>query len=95
MSQIAGKYPCPSCGYYLNEQPWDGESPSDSICPSCGIQFGLDDVPSESGVPRNQSYVVWRTKWMQAGMPWFSASRPAPANWNPAQQLVDAGLADR
>ena len=75
---------CPVVGYELDCTPWHGESPSDEICPSCGIQFGYDDACPET---RTGVYAAWRTRWMAAGMRWWS-SRPPPASWDPAVQLV-------
>jgi hypothetical protein len=39
---------CPVCGYELAFAPWSDDSPSDEICPSCGIQFGYDDAAGGS-----------------------------------------------
>ena len=36
---------CPACGFEgLDEEPWVGDSPSDDICPCCGMQFGYYDA---------------------------------------------------
>jgi hypothetical protein len=37
---------CLACGYDdLDGLPWSEDgSPSEAICPSCGIQFGYDDA---------------------------------------------------
>lgn len=92
MSDKTIGFPCPVCGFHLNESPWEGDLPSDSICCSCGIQFGLDDVRGESGLSRSQVYVAWRKKWVEEGMLWFSEARRPPLNWDPRKQLCDAGL---
>lgn len=76
---------CPVCGYEMDEPPWDGSSPSDEICPSCGIQFGYDD--SRLGT-RKQKYDEWRARWIASGMRWYSAGYPRPRNWDPHVQLL-------
>lgn len=49
---------CPVRGYDLGFQAWDGDSPSDEVCLSCGIQFGYSDatggdpVGRQAGIPR-------------------------------------------
>ena len=78
---------CPVCGYELDEQPWVGDSASDEICPSCGIQFGYDDAIDGTD-EREKVYRDWRTQWIAAGMPWFSQGTPPPATgWDPRRQL--------
>ena len=79
---------CPVCGYDgLFDAPWDGSSPSDEICPSCGIHFGFDDGASTDQGFRNDAYRAWRENWISSGMRWFSQSRRAPGDWDPGQQL--------
>lgn len=63
---------CPVCSYDLELTPWSGSSPSDEICPSCGIHFGYDDWRLES---REEVYAAWREKWIRSGKPWFSNTR--------------------
>jgi hypothetical protein len=36
---------CPVCGFDLGFRPWDGASPSNEICLSCGIPFAIPIVP--------------------------------------------------
>lgn len=75
---------CPICGYDgLSEPAWDGENPSHEICPSCGIEFGYEDMKP----PRHLRHLELREAWIQRGMPWFSKSRPPPPAWDPSQQL--------
>jgi hypothetical protein len=80
---------CPVCGCELDFIPWDDDIPADEICPSCGIQFGYDDVPSASGNEgtREEIYTQWREKWILNGMRWYSQGRTPPDNWNPKAQL--------
>ncbi len=87
---------CPVCGHNLGFKQWEGDSASDEICPSCGIQFGYDDVTSASGVEstREEIYQMWRKKWISEGMKWFSKGRPPPINWNTRQQLKRIGISD-
>ena len=44
MATIDREQLCPACGFNLGFRPWDGESPSDEICPCCHIQFGYHDA---------------------------------------------------
>lgn len=82
-------YLCPVCGYDgLFDPPWRDDSPSDDICPSCGIQFGYHDAAGGDAGGRQQIYEEWRKHWLEQGMPWHSASAgPPPAGWDPAAQL--------
>lgn len=74
-------YRCLVCGY--NQMP---HPPKDySICPCCGVEYGLDDA--------FDSHRKLRNEWLRLGAPWFSKLRPyeAPANWNAWDQLDKAG----
>ena len=86
--------PCPVCGYDLGLEPWRGPSASHQICPSCGIEFGYDDVPEGGGLKgtREAVYDYWRSKWIDGGMAWWSMSRPMPPGWDPGQQLKRIGV---
>jgi hypothetical protein len=77
---------CPVCGYDLGFKPWDGDSASFEICPSCGIQFGYTDAAGGDTIRRQLLYQQWRKRWIGQGMPWNSASE-RPAGWNAATQL--------
>jgi len=82
------KHFCPVCGYELDFEPWDGDSPADEICPSCGIQFGYDDFVADGDLEaRKEIYDRWRESWIKQGMRWFSSGRPQPPDWNPEEQL--------
>ena len=85
---------CPVCGYDLGFEPWEGDTSSDEICPSCGIQFGYDDVPAGGGLQGTPQdiYEQWRSTWIEQGMPWFSVGRLPPQAWNPQQQLKLIGI---
>jgi hypothetical protein len=73
------KFTCPVCGYNnLPDPPVDYE-----ICPSCGTEFGYDDFTF--------SHENLRRKWLTAGAKWHSRRISPPANWNPYQQLLNAG----
>lgn len=80
---------CPACGYdKLEEEPWSSAgSPSDQICPSCGIHFGYDDVAGGDAGARASIYVRWRADWRSRGCPWFSTAASPPASWDPCRQL--------
>jgi hypothetical protein len=83
------KYTCPVCGWpELHEAPRDSEGgASFEICPSCGFEFGFDD--DDQGL----TYEAARAAWIEAGMQWWSTSRPGPVDWDAAKQLARAGLA--
>jgi hypothetical protein len=83
---------CPVCGYTLGFLAWNDRSPSDEICPSCGIQFGYDDAAGSDEVARQQIYHRWRQKWIMEGMPWNSHGRSRPAHWDPHAQLHRIGI---
>ena len=80
---------CPVCGYDLKFEPWKGKSASHEICPSCGIEFGYDDVPEASGEKgrRKEVYARWRKKWVEGGMEWSSEGIDPPESWDPRNQL--------
>ena len=78
---------CPVCGYDLDFVPWKDDSPSDEICPSCGIQFGYDDTAGGNLQKRNLAYSVWRCNWISEGMPWKSIGIKQPYDWDPKKQL--------
>src|SRR2546423_638079 len=66
---------CPVCGYIMRYPPTDHH-----ICPSCGTEFGYDDV----GI----GYALLRERWVQAGARWWSPVDPQPENWRPYEQLM-------
>lgn len=79
---------CPVCGFDgLDDPPWLDDSPSDEICPSCGIQFGYDDAAGGDIGERRRVYDAWRARWLSAGCPWTSRGREPPPSWDPHEQL--------
>lgn len=70
-------YPCPICGYGLPYPPCDFNS-----CPSCGVEFGYQDI--------GRSYDDLRNQWARTGAHWASRVVPAPPGWNPWMQLIEA-----
>jgi hypothetical protein len=78
---------CPVCGYGLSFSPWEGNSPSDEICPCCFIQFGYDDFAGGNLIDRAKVYEDWRRLWVDTGMKWNSKGTKPPNDWNPAEQL--------
>jgi DNA-directed RNA polymerase subunit RPC12/RpoP len=82
-------YNCPVCGYKLWFLPWEDDSPSDEICPSCGIQFGYSDAAGGDEEKRLQLYKDWRKKWIDNGGIWNGAGIPKPENWDPIKQVKD------
>lgn len=83
---------CPVCGFPgLKQLAWPNVGmPSFEICPSCGIQFGYDDM-TRYVEQRQEIHKAWRKRWMRAGMNWWSKRQP-PFNWNPVEQMRSAGI---
>ncbi len=77
---------CRVCGYpSLDEPPIDPTgSPTYSMCPSCGTQFGADDV--------ERTHDELRAAWVAGGCVWWSEHQPPPEGWSAAEQLKAAGL---
>jgi hypothetical protein len=73
------KYMCPVCGYHMEDPPRDY-----NICPSCGTEFG--------SAAASRGYDVLRAEWLRTGPRWWSLSEPAPANWNPFEQVARIGV---
>jgi hypothetical protein len=85
MDTVNREFLCPVCGWLLEEPAWRGDSASDEICPSCGIQFGYQDAivsPRRAEIHR-----AWREQWIIKGMPWSSVGQQPPENWNLREQL--------
>lgn len=66
---------CPVCGYGMEYPPADY-----NICPSCGTEFGVNDV--------NSSIAELRNGWIVRGLAWWSPVDLAPPGWNPSEQLL-------
>jgi hypothetical protein len=94
MSRFDHSTLCPVCGYLLGFESWKGNSASHEMCPSCGIEFGYDDVPEASGTQgtRDQIYTRWRKRWVKDGMKWSSHGIAPPPGWNPLGQLKMIGV---
>jgi hypothetical protein len=77
---------CPVCGYpSLDEAAYDEFGcASYNICPCCGTEFGYDDSST--------AHAELRKRWGDVGMPWWSKRQSAPADWNPIDQLKNAGF---
>ena len=77
------KHLCPACHWpHLKEVPRSKSGGgSYEICPSCGFQSGVTD--DDAG----HTPVGWRKDWTKRGMPWSSIAHPAPAGWDPAEQM--------
>jgi hypothetical protein len=79
-------YVCPACGYpNLEEAAWDGDRPSQEVCPCCGLQFGYMDAVGGRDDIRPGFWVGWGTRWFAEGMPWSSPHGP-PEGWDPDAQ---------
>lgn len=82
---------CPVCGYPdLDEPPYrntpKGGLGSYEICPSCGFQFGYTDDAT------HVTHEQWRAQWIAGGMIWDKGRSTPPPNWNPREQLQNAGI---
>jgi hypothetical protein len=78
-------YICTVCGFDGLKYP-----PADHvICPSCGTQFGLDD---EGPFSKDEAHLRLRNRWISNGAKWYSKVLPEPAQWNPYNQMMVAGL---
>lgn len=71
LDPTTGSQSCPACGLALPFAPWEEGSPSDEICPRCGIQFGYDDVADGDVKKRALIYARWRDRWIAAGSPYL------------------------
>jgi len=80
------KYMCPVCGYpEIEEIPYlDENTPSYEICPSCGTEYGYDDLV--------KTHTQLRDEWIINGLSWWAKSESPPSDWNPIKQLKAAGL---
>lgn len=62
---------CPVCGFNVLKQlkvkPWEGDIPSDKICPGCGILYGYDDAAGGDKIKREEIYIVLREKFLKKG----------------------------
>lgn len=87
---------CPVCGYDFFSKfgfnPWNNNSPSDEMCPSCGIQFGYDDMAGGDSGKRQKIYKDWREKWIIQNCQWYSKGMKEPVNWQPRKQLENIGI---
>jgi hypothetical protein len=79
-------FTCPVCGFpELAEPHLDPTgSPTYSICPCCGVQFGADDL--------EQTHAELRAAWLAEGAEWWSQNQPKPEGWDAAAQLKRAGF---
>src|ERR1700683_5626964 len=65
---------CPVCGFLMRYPARDWH-----ICPSCGTEFGYEDI--------GRSYEELRLAWFQRGAHWWSPAEREPVGWNPLEQL--------
>ena len=56
---------CPACGFPLEFEPWANGSPSDEICPCCGIQFGYDDAAELARNARGDDRFGYRGEFLR------------------------------
>ena len=85
-TQASRNHICPVCGYDgLETAPYsETGGVSYEICPSCGVEFGVDDY--------EQSHVFLRQKWLESGAQWWSSYYSPPPGWDAYEQLKGAGL---
>jgi hypothetical protein len=67
---------CPVCGFAMRYPPRDWH-----ICPSCGTEFGYEDV--------GRTFADLREQWLRSGPTWWSPVDPQPEHWDPIQQMVN------
>lgn len=74
---------CRICGFGLKDPPWgtNGKDPTWEICPCCGVEFGYEDVTSESAR-------LFRNAWIANGAKWFDAGEK-PDGWALDTQLLE------
>lgn len=72
--------------YGPNVQMLDRPMPSYEICPSCGFEFGFDDLSE------GETYESYRCKWIANGCRWWSQSRLQAADWDLRAQLRNVGI---
>lgn len=78
-------YDCPVCGYGALQKP-----PRDhSICPCCGVEFGLDDA-GPCRLP--EIHASLRRRWVARNAKWHSRRVSPPHNWNAWSQLIKANF---
>jgi hypothetical protein len=73
---------CPVCGFRMRYPPKDWH-----ICPSCGTEFGYEDV--------GRTYSQLREQWLHSGPKgpaWWSPVDPQPEGWDPVEQMMKAGI---
>jgi len=70
---------CPVCGYEMEAPPRDYR-----ICPSCGTEFGVNDM--------NASIAELREAWMKTGPSWWSKTDAPPTEWDPIKQMENAQI---
>ena len=78
---------CYVCGFdYTSDKPWgeDGESPDQSGCVCCGVQFGYEDLTV-------QNLVDYRKKWLSTGARWINESF-RPEHWSFEKQFVNVPM---
>jgi hypothetical protein len=73
---------CPVCGYQMEAPPKNYR-----ICPSCGTEFGVNDV--------NASVAELRDAWIGTGPKWWSTTDASPPDWNGLEQMEKAGISVR
>jgi hypothetical protein len=72
-------YRCPVCGFDRLRHPPTGNT----ICPSCGTEFNLDD--------ELYSLQYLRQQWIDNHARWWSRSLPVPVDFDPVVQLKGLG----
>jgi len=74
-SAVLSGYICPVCGFAMAKPATDF-----NICPSCGTEFGNDDLEWTIG--------QLRQAWLDGGAKWWSQSTASPDGWDPVQQVL-------
>ena len=81
------KYICLICGFTdLDYAPFNElGSPSDTICPCCGYQFGYELL-----TPEITRIIELRNEWVSKNCPFFEIVKPV--NWSFQAQLENVKL---
>lgn len=80
---------CPICGYQ-NITVLDKQGCTTfEICDSCGSEAGCDYNANST----NEHLEKTRMKWAKVrNYKWWSSTSKPPANWDPAEQMKQAGI---
>lgn len=78
------EFTCPICGFDKLSNPHIDAygCASFDVCPSCGNEFGYDDVTTP--------HALLRQRWIDNGKKWWCI-HGIPLNWDAGKQLTNLG----